>query len=86
MVLQSLAGLPAFLGYFCTLFVVVAAIVYLGVYALTTPHDAFALIRGGGHGPVLFFSRSPSESTTPAADAATRRRGFNSIGRVPSGG
>jgi putative membrane protein len=49
MVLQSLAGLPAFLGSFCTACVVAAAIICLGVYALTTPHDAFA--RVGANAP-----------------------------------
>src|SRR5205814_9838108 len=43
MILQSLAGLPAFLVYFCTsLFVVV---VYLFVYTRITPHNEFQLIR-----------------------------------------
>jgi putative membrane protein len=43
MILQSLAGLPAFLVYFCTgLFAVVA---YLFVYTRITPHDEFQLIR-----------------------------------------
>ncbi len=43
MVLQSLAGLPAFLVYFCT--GVVAVMLYLFVYMRLTPHDEFALIR-----------------------------------------
>jgi putative membrane protein len=43
MILQSLAGLPAFLVYFCTgLFAVVA---YLFVYTRITPHNEFQLIR-----------------------------------------
>ena len=43
MILQSLAGFPAFLVYFCTgLFAVVA---YLFVYTRITPHDEFQLIR-----------------------------------------
>jgi putative membrane protein len=43
MILQSLAGFPAFLVYFCTgLFAVVA---YLFVYTRITPHGEFQLIR-----------------------------------------
>jgi putative membrane protein len=43
MVLQSLAGLPAFLVYFCT--GIVAVLAYLFVYMRVTPHDEFELIR-----------------------------------------
>ena len=43
MILQSLAGLPAFLLYFCTAIIVV--VVYLLVYTRVTPHDEFRLIR-----------------------------------------
>jgi len=43
MILQSLAGLPAFLVYFCT--AVVAVIAYLFVYTWVTPHNEFKLIR-----------------------------------------
>jgi putative membrane protein len=43
MILQSLAGLPAFLLYFCT--GIVAVIAYLFVYTRITPHDEFKLIR-----------------------------------------
>lgn len=43
MILQSLAGLPAFLVYFCT--ALVAVILYLFVYTRITPHDEFQLIR-----------------------------------------
>src|SRR5258707_2539395 len=43
MLLQSLAGLPAFLVYFCT--GVFAVVLYLLVYMRITPHDEFKLIR-----------------------------------------
>jgi len=43
MILQSLAGLPAFLLYFCT--AIVAVVAYLFVYTRVTPHDEFQLIR-----------------------------------------
>ncbi len=43
MVLQSLAGLPAFLVYFCT--AIFAVLAYLLVYTRITPHNEFELIR-----------------------------------------
>ena len=41
MVLQSLAGLPAFLGYFCMAAVIV--LLYLWIYTLITPATNFRL-------------------------------------------
>jgi len=41
--LQSLAGLPAFLTYFCT--GLVAVLAYLFIYTRITPHNEFKLIR-----------------------------------------
>src|SRR5437667_12912765 len=43
MILQSLAGLPAFLVYFCT--AMLAVVAYLFVYTRVTPHNEFQLIR-----------------------------------------
>src|SRR5260370_17047238 len=43
MILQSLAGLPAFLVYFCP--ALVAVLAYLFVYTRITPHNEFRLIR-----------------------------------------
>lgn len=43
MMVQSLAGLPAFLVYFCT--GLIAVVAYLFVYTRITPHNEFALIR-----------------------------------------
>jgi putative membrane protein len=43
MILQSPARLPAFLVYFCTAIIAVAA--YLLVYTRITPHNEFQLIR-----------------------------------------
>src|SRR5215831_15266753 len=43
MILQSLAGLPAFLVYFCT--ALISVIAYLLVYTRITPHNEFQLIR-----------------------------------------
>lgn len=44
MILQSLAGLPAFLVYFCT--GLIAIVAYLFVYTRITPPDEFQLMRG----------------------------------------
>ena len=43
MVLNSLAGLPAFLVYFCLAAVLTGA--YITIYMWITPHDEFALLR-----------------------------------------
>jgi putative membrane protein len=43
MILQSLAGLPAFLVYFCT--AITAVVAYLLVHTRITPHNEFQLIR-----------------------------------------
>jgi putative membrane protein len=43
MILQSLAGLPAFLVYFCT--AIIAVVAYLLIYTRITPHNEFQLIR-----------------------------------------
>jgi putative membrane protein len=43
MILQSLAGLPAFLVYFCT--AIIAVVAYLFVYTRVTAHNEFDLIR-----------------------------------------
>src|SRR5215207_3583249 len=43
MVLQSLAGLPAFLVYFCI--AIIAVVAFLFVYTRVTHHDEFQLIR-----------------------------------------
>jgi putative membrane protein len=56
MVLQSLSGLPAFLAYFCTAFVI--TIGYLYVYTLVTPHDEFALIQHNNIGAAIALGLS----------------------------
>ena len=43
MILQSLAGLPAFLVYFCT--AIIAVVAYLFVYTRMTVRNEFTLIR-----------------------------------------
>jgi putative membrane protein len=56
MILQSLTGLPAFLAYFCTAFVV--TIGYLYVYTRITPHDEFELIRKNVPGAAIALGLS----------------------------
>src|SRR6201991_3212918 len=56
MILQSLAGLPAFLVYFCT--AIVAVVAYLFVYTRVTPHDEFQLIRDNVPGAAISLGLS----------------------------
>jgi putative membrane protein len=56
MILQSLAGLPMFLAYFCIAFA--AVIIYLFVYTLITPHDELALIRANVPGAAIALGLS----------------------------
>lgn len=76
MILQSLAGLPAFIVYFCT--GLVAVVLFLFVYTRVTPHDEFKLIRENVPGaaislgfsllgfvlPVISASLTPPTSST----------------------
>src|SRR5438046_6859771 len=67
MILQSLAGLPAFLVYFCTsLFVVV---VYLFVYTRVTPHNEFQLIRDNDPAAAIALGLSLLGFTLPVVSA-----------------
>lgn len=56
MVLQSLAGIPAFLAYFVVASLLV--VVYLYVYTWLTPHDEFALVRGDKPGAAISLGLS----------------------------
>jgi putative membrane protein len=56
MILQSLAGLPAFIVYFCTGLVAVS--LFLFVYTRITPHDEFKLIRENVPGAALSLGLS----------------------------
>jgi uncharacterized membrane protein YjfL (UPF0719 family) len=68
MILQSLAGLPGFLAYFCTAFAI--TICYLFVYTRITPHDEFELIRKNVPGAAIALGLSLSDE----ARVATRTR------------
>jgi putative membrane protein len=63
--LQSLAGLPAFLAYFCTAFVI--TIGYLYVYTRITPHNEFELIRNNVTGAAIALGLSLLGFTLPLA-------------------
>ena len=67
MLLQSLAGLPAFLAYFCTAFVFV--ILYLVIYMWVTPHDEFELIRKNVPGAAIALGLSLLGFALPVASA-----------------
>lgn len=65
MILQSLAGLPAFLAYFCTAFVITVG--YLFVYMWITPYDEFDLIRKNVPGAAIALGLSLLGFALPVA-------------------
>jgi putative membrane protein len=67
MILQSLAGLPAFLVYFCT--AIFSVIVYLLVYTRITPHDEFKLIRDNDPAAAIALGLSLLGFTLPVVSA-----------------
>jgi putative membrane protein len=67
MVLQSLAGLPAFLAYFCVSLVAIVA--YLLIYPRVTRHDEFELIRKNVPGAALSLGLSLVGFALPVASA-----------------
>src|SRR5271169_3913076 len=67
MILQSLAGLPAFLVYFCT--GLVAVVVYLFVYTRVTPHNEFQLIRDNDPAAAIALGLSMIGFTLPVVSA-----------------
>lgn len=69
MVIQSLAGLPAFLVYFCTATVVV--MLYLFVYTRITAHNEFELIRNNVPGAAVSLGLSLLGFTLPLVSAMT---------------
>ncbi len=69
MVIQSLAGLPAFLVYFCTATVVV--MLYLFVYTRITAHNEFELIRKNVPGAAISLGLSLLGFTLPVVSAMT---------------
>lgn len=69
MILQSLAGLPAFLAYFCT--ALVAVTLYLFVYTRVTPHNEFQLIRDNVPGAAVSLGLSLLGFALPVVSAMT---------------
>jgi putative membrane protein len=67
MILQSLAGLPAFLVYFCT--AIVAVMAYLFVYTHITPHNEFQLIRDNQPAAAIALGLSLLGFTLPLVSA-----------------
>ncbi len=67
MVLQSLAGLPAFLAYFCVSALVIAA--YLYIYTLITAHNEFDLMRQNVPGAAIALGLSLIGFALPVASA-----------------
>jgi putative membrane protein len=63
--MQSLAGLPSFLAYFCTASVI--TIGYLYVYTLITPHDELELIRHNNVGAAIALGLSLLGFALPVA-------------------
>ena len=71
MILQSLAGLPAFLVYFCT--AIVAVVAYLFIYTRVTPHDEFQLIRDND--PAAAIAKEHGNVLKVLARALRRKEG-----------
>src|ERR1700759_504305 len=67
MILQSLAGLPAFLVYFCT--AIIAVVAYLLVYTRITPHNEFQLIRDNDTAAAVALGLSLLGFTLPVVSA-----------------
>lgn len=67
MVMLSLAGLPAFLAYFCTAFL--AVVLYLVVYTRITAHQEFELIAKNVPGAAVALGLSLLGFALPVASA-----------------
>jgi putative membrane protein len=67
MLLQSLAGLPAFLAYFCTSFII--SILFVVIYIRATPYDEFELIHKNVPGAAIALGLSLLGFVLPVASA-----------------
>jgi len=67
MVLQSLAGLPAFLLYFCVS--TIAVIAFLWIYTRITTHDEFDLLNKNNPGAAVSLGLSMLGFALPVASA-----------------
>lgn len=66
-VVQSLAGLPAFLSYFCVS--AVAVVLYVLIYTWITPHDEFELITKNNRAAAVALGLSLIGFALPVASA-----------------
>jgi putative membrane protein len=64
---ETLAGLPAFLAYFCVSLVIVVGYIY--IYTLITPLDEFRLIRNNVPGAAISLGLSLLGFSLPVASA-----------------
>jgi len=71
---QSFAGIPAFLIYFCVSGVLIAA--YVFVYTWITPHDEFALIRSNLPGAAVALGLSIVGFALPLTSAISHSSGI----------
>ena len=76
---ETLAGLPAFLAYFCVS--VVVAVGYLAIYTRMTPHDEFELIRKNVPGAAVSLGLSLVGFALPLAALVGIDRGLRRLGR-----
>jgi putative membrane protein len=67
MVLQSLAGLPAFVAYFCVS--LVALVIYVLIYTWLTQHNEYDLIRRNVPGAAVALGLSMLGFSLPVASA-----------------
>src|SRR3979490_2852499 len=72
--LQSFAGIPAFLIYFCVSAVLITA--YIFVYTWITPHDEFALIRANVRGAAVSLGLSTVGFALPLTSAISHSCGI----------
>jgi putative membrane protein len=70
----TLAGLPAFLAYFCVSLVMVVGYLYL--YTWITPHDEFALIRSNVPGAAVALGLSTVGFALPLTSAISHSSGI----------
>jgi putative membrane protein len=74
MVIESLAGLPGFIAYFCL--ASVAVMIYLFIYTWITPHDEFALIRQNVSGASIALGASLIGFSIPIGSVVANSAGF----------
>src|SRR3954469_25472446 len=74
MILQSLSGVPAFLGYLLVALELLVA--YVVIYTAITPHDEFALIRSNVPGAAVSLGLSTVGFALPLTSAISHSSGI----------